>query len=458
MFMADCGVRWEASEIPFPTHHTKLDEGICTMTSVRKKRSRAIPPLMVVGLAVSAIFCHSSAGEPRFDRVGKTIEGEELATAVSDQRDVALRDCVVTGITKLRARRRQTSAKIEIRSTEFQGPVMFGDVEFFSEVLFDSVTFHGPVSFAEALFKERFEIHEAMFTDEVSFRDCEFRREVLCSSVVFPFRADFSRTVFDSASFRYCRLRRAVFKNTHLARVDFVGSELGDALFEPHSVPSSAGIATAKGLESLRYLQDPSALTELRNRLRRDGYREEERGVTYALRVSDNRRRASEGRRFWYFLELVLFDWTCRYGMDYGRPVVLAFWLWLLCTFIYLLMMNFGKRTAIMKEYKNASSANTQLTLNVADLSARSSKWAVGLEFLGQETKLLAWAAFFSLMSAFNIGFRGFNFGRWLRLLLPRELDLKSVGWTRTVSGIQALLSVYFFALFLLTYFERLFE
>jgi hypothetical protein len=62
---------------------------------------------------------------------------------------------------------------------------------------------------------------------------------------------------------------------------------------------------------------------------------------------------------------------------------------------------------------------------------------------------------FFSLMSAFNIGFRDINFGRWLRLLTRREFDIKAVGWTRVVAGWQALISVYLIALWLLTYFGR---
>ena len=44
---------------------------------------------------------------------------------------------------------------------------------------------------------------------------------------------------------------------------------------------------------------------------------------------------------------------------------------------------------------------------------------------------------------------------RWLRLLTKREYDLKAVGWARTVSGFQSLLSVYLIALWVLSYFGR---
>jgi len=52
-------------------------------------------------------------------------------------------------------------------------------------------------------------------------------------------------------------------------------------------------------------------------------------------------------------------------------------------------------------------------------------------------------ALFFSLMSAFNIGFHEINFGIWLPKLTKREYNLKAVGWARTVPGFQSLLSVY---------------
>ena len=68
---------------------------------------------------------------------------------------------------------------------------------------------------------------------------------------------------------------------------------------------------------------------------------------------------------------------------------------------------------------------------------------------------MLRAAMFFSLMSAFNISFRDINFGRWLRMLTKREYDLKAVGWARTVSGFQSLVSVYLIALWVLTYFGR---
>jgi len=77
------------------------------------------------------------------------------------------------------------------------------------------------------------------------------------------------------------------------------------------------------------------------------------------------------------------------------------------------------------------------------------------LEFFGREWTVFRASMFFSLMSAFNIGFRDINFGRWLRLLTRQKFDIEAVGWARVVAGWQSLLSVYFIALWVLTYFGR---
>ena len=47
----------------------------------------------------------------------------------------------------------------------------------------------------------------------------------------------------------------------------------------------------------------------------------------------------------------------------------------------------------------------------------------------------IAWAAWFSLLSAFQIGFREFSVGNWLTRVHPRQFTLEPTGWVRTVAG-----------------------
>jgi len=72
--------------------------------------------------------------------------------------------------------------------------------------------------------------------------------------------------------------------------------------------------------------------------------------------------------------------------------------------------------------------------------------------------RALPWAAYFSLLSAFHIGFREFSVGTWLARVQSRSYTLQPEGWVRTVSGIQSLLSVYLLAMWALTYFGRPFQ
>lgn len=68
------------------------------------------------------------------------------------------------------------------------------------------------------------------------------------------------------------------------------------------------------------------------------------------------------------------------------------------------------------------------------------------------------YALYFSLLSAFHIGWRDFNVGNWISRMQPREYTLRATGWVRVASGLQSLISVYLLALALLTYFGRPFE
>ena len=71
---------------------------------------------------------------------------------------------------------------------------------------------------------------------------------------------------------------------------------------------------------------------------------------------------------------------------------------------------------------------------------------------------VLGHALYFSVLSAFYIGWRDLNVGSRIARLQPREYTLRAKGWVRVVSGVQSLISVYFIATWVLTYFGRQFE
>jgi hypothetical protein len=67
----------------------------------------------------------------------------------------------------------------------------------------------------------------------------------------------------------------------------------------------------------------------------------------------------------------------------------------------------------------------------------------------------LMYGAYFSVLSAFHLGWRDFNIGTWIARMQAFEYTLRATGWVRFLSGLQSLLSVYLLAIWALTYFGR---
>ncbi len=65
---------------------------------------------------------------------------------------------------------------------------------------------------------------------------------------------------------------------------------------------------------------------------------------------------------------------------------------------------------------------------------------------------------YFSVLSAFRIGWRDINMGNWIERINPHEYQLAATGWVKTVAGIQSIISVYMVALWALSYFGSPFD
>lgn len=255
------------------------------------------------------------------------------------------------------------------------------------------------------------------------------------------------------ADLRDARLTNAQLDSTDMGGADMEHSDLNYASFEPKNLPVLELVALARGLERMTYLENPGPLTRLRRQFQEGGYRAAERAITCALnRVEAERGSLIEGQ-----FKRIAFDLTCEYGFSPGRPLRIVLWLWLLFACVYVLLMHQSGPSGIYvignRTWRGRS--NTQ-GIQIRPRNYRVTMWRkLSLPSPQSEWRVLRTAMFFSLMSAFNIGFRDINFGRWLRMLTKREYDLKAVGWARTVSGAQSLLSVYLIALWVLTYFGR---
>ncbi len=122
-----------------------------------------------------------------------------------------------------------------------------------------------------------------------------------------------------------------------------------------------------------------------------------------------------------------------------------------LCAVIYIFPIWGGGKGGIVRIWPKERVERTKKTAKVVGREKAEPFSAQGLAALG-------YAFYFSLLSAFNIGWRDLNIGSWIARIQPRQYTLRATGWVRMVSGLQSITSVYLIALWALTYFGRPFE
>ncbi len=255
-----------------------------------------------------------------------------------------------------------------------------------------------------------------------------------------------------------------------LSRADLRGTDLTDAwlrnanldatIYEPAVDPTINGIARAKHLDLATYIDDPEALVRLRKAFSDGGFVQAENKITYAV----NRKQTALDPVGWRWFRRIAFDWTCQYGMNPGRPLKIIGLVWLAMAVFYFWCMHLRGRSGIRLEATREARGRERnwrfevllpgLTRPITPATTTRNPG----HRLRREWRLARAAMFFSLTSAFNIGYQELNIGEWLKMLTKREYDLRAVGWARTVAGVQSLLSVYMLALWVLTYFGHPFE
>lgn len=167
----------------------------------------------------------------------------------------------------------------------------------------------------------------------------------------------------------------------------------------------------------------------------------------------------SEQIEAWF--KLVMFEFPSQYGLYPGRPLRILGVFLLVFAFLYLIALMAGGSAGIWVVWlpdriDKSSGQDSPVPVTSAFMFSRwtDTHW----ECLARDLCLFCIAIQFSLLSAFQIGWRELNIGTWLSRLQPREYTLRATGWVHVVSGIQALLSVYLLALSVLTYFGNPFD
>jgi len=252
-----------------------------------------------------------------------------------------------------------------------------------------------------------------------------------------------------------------------LSEVKLSSADLGSLIFEPRIRPAPYQVAGARNIARATYKDNPDALVQLRKAFRDSGFHEQARLVTYALKRREAEQ-LSAGCAIGslqldtcasYLFNRSFFDLPAEYGKNPGRPVKIAMILLAVFSFVYFVLAHrpgpSGLYLVLTRDTSGRSRVQGMQIRPRAVPRARGRYWG---RWLKSKWRVLRASLMFSLMSAFNLGFREIDFGRWLRLLMKREYDLKARGWARTISGVQSLVTVYLIALWVLTYFGSPFE
>ncbi len=242
-------------------------------------------------------------------------------------------------------------------------------------------------------------------------------------------------------------LTRANLNSALVERVDLSEADLSFVVFEPklRSIPNIQSIATAKSLSSLVFEQWPQALVALRAAFKQVGLRTQEREITYALKKTERVKLWSAEDIFSKgesLFNLVLFEVTCEYGMSPGRTLLILGALILFFSLLYMIVLKTGGQDGIWKVWP-------------ADRIRKDKGEKEPIRLLTNNWGMLWIGLYFSLLSAFHIGWRDFNVGNWITRMQLNEYTLRATGWVRFISGLQSLISVYLLALLVLSYFGR---
>ncbi len=275
------------------------------------------------------------------------------------------------------------------------------------------------------------------------------------------------------ASLVRTNLQDATVSGADLQGADLNGADLKRTIFEPEpgKLPAIADLALANHLAQLTFSASPHGLTELREALKGAGLRRQERDVTFALRRTERRRAAAIESAF----NFMLFELTCQYGRLPGRALTIMLALMLVFSFPYTAALRRGnKRTGIwvtvtayerqrrylFKPWAPRLRVGTPLTPPKRFHLLQTSVFLMRMLWMTSRTwlRLLRIGLYFSLLSAFHLGWYSLDIRTWITNLQKRPYMLSGTGWVRTLTGVQALTSLYLWFIWALTYFGRPFE
>jgi len=260
-------------------------------------------------------------------------------------------------------------------------------------------------------------------------------------------RTNLTGTVMDGADLTGANLGKAKLieaklVGTRIESATFTEVDLTNAQYQPDSSPLKGALSGIQGLTTVWFEKGKhSGLVLLRSALKDVGLRELERQSTYAI----ERGRTKYANWPERYFKRLFFEWTTDYGFRPGHALKILLAFIPVFAIPYMIILRLPGKDGIWRSWPDRR-ARKDLGRNDPEKLQVNSWKAIGL------------GLYFSILTAFHIGWREINVGNWIIRMQPREYTLHASGWIRTVSGIQSLISVYLVALWALTYFGRPFE
>jgi Pentapeptide repeats (8 copies) len=252
-------------------------------------------------------------------------------------------------------------------------------------------------------------------------------------------------------------LTGADLTEAQVSKAKLAGVDLTSPKYAPVSEPPDPYVADIKGLATLNATSgEEIGLIQLRKLLQDAGLSDSAREATFSIQrniITDQIWNDSRPAQIEGYLRTVGFEWTTAYGLHPERALRWILLQGAVLTPVYMFAML--RPTAASGVMRVLPAERLEGTAgDPADEEKRKKHLVHAKGWLAA----LPTAAYFSLISAVNIGFEDFTPGDWIRRLQTREYSLEAVGWVRVVAGAQALLSVYLLAMWVLTRFGQPFE
>ncbi len=264
--------------------------------------------------------------------------------------------------------------------------------------------------------------------------------------------ADLTDSNLSNANLFGADLSQALIDRTNLVGAKFSHVNLTESIYRPRNTPARDFLGELKGLQTIELVRHGesglerkySGLALLRKALRDVGLFENQREATYVIEMAKTHNAGEP--------ESTVRRWLFEYTVEYGLSPFNALWglwysLWAFTVIYWFPLVGFGG-TGVVRIWPPG---RVEVTPTV---HINQSEWAERL-IVHNHFKVFCFSFYFSLLSAFNIGWRDLNIGTWITRMQPRHYQLRATGWVRLVSGLQSILSVYLIAIWILTYFGR---